>query len=83
MTDNNTDYSIDLYTGYCHMPALWLNSFYGLTQFKHTQISNLPLPNDINRSNKRLGKLAEDLFSFWAKNQPDLTIICENLQIID
>ena len=65
------------------MPALWLNSFYGLTQFKHTQISNLPLPNDINRSNKRLGKLAEDLFSFWAKNQPDLTIIFENLQIID
>ena len=65
------------------MPKLWQNTFHDLIQFRNTQINKLPTPNDINRSNKRLGKLAEDLFSFWVKNQPDYKIVFENLQIIN
>ena len=65
------------------MPELWNGSYYDLTQFEHTLINNLPKSKEIIRSNKRLGKLAEELFSFWAKNQFNYKIIFENLQIID
>ena len=65
------------------MPMLWNNSFNGLQQFEATTISKTPQPKDINRSNKRLGKLAEDLFSFWVSNNTNYSIVFENLQIIN
>ena len=65
------------------MPRLWNTSFNGLIQFEETQINTLPQQKDITSSNKRLGKLAEDLFSFWTKQQARYNIVFENLQIID
>lgn len=65
------------------MPLLWHDTFYNLSQFEETNIDRLPAIEDIKASNKRLGKLAEELFSFWIKQQSKYTIVFENLQIID
>ena len=65
------------------MPLLWEDSFYDLIQFEETQIQKLPQPRDISNSNKRLGKLAEELFIFWLKQNIKYRIVFENLQIID
>lgn len=65
------------------MPRLWDTSFKELIQFEETKINSLPQEKDVTSSNKRLGKLAEDLFSFWVKQQNNYSLVFENLQIID
>jgi len=64
------------------MPRLWNDVFNGLKQFETTNISNLPTHEHIERGNKRLGKLAEDLFCFWLKDQTDYKVVFKNIQII-
>ena len=65
------------------MPLLWEDSYYDLIQFEETQIQKLPELKDISNSNKRLGKLAEELFIFWLKQHIEYQVVFENLQIID
>ena len=65
------------------MPSLWQGSFYGLSQFEEIKVDHLPQPKNILTSNKRLGKLAEELFSFWIKQNPQFSVVFENLQIIN
>jgi len=72
----------DLFEGYCQMPVLWKKELFGLQQFdvisNSKAIQNFPQV----KPNKRLGKLAEDLFSTWLRNNARYQSVFENLQII-
>lgn len=72
----------DLFVGYCQMPVLWKEELFGLHQFEEmlneVTVQNFP---DV-KPNKRLGKLAEDLFSTWLVNNTRYQSVIENLQII-
>ena len=64
------------------MPALWSSNYSGLQQFiTKGSYKNADFFN-YEHTYRRLGKLAEILFSYWVKTQPDYKIIVENLQII-
>ncbi len=65
------------------MPLLWEGSLLGLHQFEQTKLLE-EITTFINiKSNKRLGKIAEDLFSLWISNQKRYHIVFKNLQIIN
>jgi len=72
----------NLFEGYCRMPLLWKEKFFGLQQFKEPLNSHIIKNPPLVKSNKRLGKLAEELFSIWLKNSADYKAVFENLQII-
>jgi len=65
------------------MPVLWKEEYQGLLQFEEIEFSNEIIDVPSIKSNKRLGKLAENLFSVWLKNSKRYKIIFENLQIIE
>lgn len=64
------------------MPVLWKKKYQGLHQFEETIFSESISEIPTIKLNKRLGKLAEDLFSIWLENNNRYQIIFENLQII-
>ena len=83
MTHLDHERIANLHIGYCQMPSLWMETFNGLLQLGDTVVKKLPQLQDIPNSNKRLGKLAEELFGFWLKQNNQYTVVFENLQIID
>lgn len=65
------------------MPLLWIDQFKDLIQFRPTLLNHFPKNLTTKPNNKRLGKLAECLFTDWVNCTPDLKIGVENLQIIE
>lgn len=72
-----------LYEGYCEMPLLWEGIFSDLLQFESPLQSNHVVTDLQIKQHKRLGKLAEDLFSNWIKQNQRFNVVFENLQIIE
>ncbi len=72
-----------LYEGYCSMPLLWEDCFFELRQFDASLEANHHLSGLHIKQNKRLGKLAEDLFSEWLNQSKRFQAVFENLQIIE
>lgn len=65
------------------MPLLWLHEFEGLHQFFFPLENKIPQIVNLKAENKRLGKLAEDLFSVWIENNNEWKLLFNNLQIFD
>lgn len=72
-----------LYEGYCSMPLLWTGIYSGLTQFELPLVAYSLQEGVEIKQNKRLGKLAEDLFSQWLLESKQYDVVFENLQIIE
>lgn len=70
------------YEGFLKTPCLWKNkAVFNLEQFEINSISNkIDIVLD---ENLRLGKYVERLVSFEIEQQPDISVIAENIQIQD
>ncbi|WP_250435989.1 DUF1853 family protein [Hanstruepera flava] len=78
---SNTQIIKQQYYGYCKTPNLWFaDTVLGLNQFKEENVSN-PLYIDAQNLPKRLGKRVEHFVFHNLKQNPNVTLLAENLQI--
>ena len=78
---NFKERALALYQGFSNMPLLWQGTLFGLTQFKDFDFP-VCTTVEITRENQRLGKLAEELYSWGLQRHPNYELVFENLQII-
>lgn len=78
---SNTQIIKQQYYGYCKTPNLWFaDTVLGLNQFKEENVST-PLHIDAQNLPKRLGKRVEHFVFHNLKQNPNVTLLAENLQI--
>lgn len=69
-----------LYQGHLSSQFLWTNDLNGINQFS-LELTHIKSPSFDFLTNLRLGKIAEHFtFEYWS-NDPDLKILCRNIQI--